>query len=208
MSNNGKKGQHAPNGAIIRRIVCDSGVEIDVAPVSPHAVAKIRQRAADVHPLPDLEQFRKPVENAAIEGDTYLDKNDPEYKRLVLEASRAQAEFIFRAIADITFSYPRGREQLIEDFRPRMQAMRAYMELPEDEWEATFWYGIIGSHADSETLTQAAMSVLPISMEEVVDGEHGLRIFRHKVQGRRPSQLASGWKALASGLEKGAKGQS
>lgn len=206
MSSNGANGHL--NGVIVRRLTFDSGVEGDVIPLSPHAVVKIRQKAEELYPFPDKAAFIKPLPNSAIEGDTYFDKDDPEYKHLYREAAQLQAAYILRAICDVCLTFPRGREQLIEDFRPHLDKQRIYIDLPEDEWEATLYYGIIASPADQETVSMAAMSALPISMEEVIEGEHGLRVFRYKVQGRRPSSMVAGWKTLASSLDKGPKNQS
>lgn len=198
--------QHTPGfEPIVRRVVLDSGVEVDIAPLSPLATAKIRERAQKEYPLPDKEQYRKTLQNAANEGDTYIDEHDPEYIRLTREAQQGQAQYFAAAVRDICLSYPAGKEALIEQFKPRLEAMRSFIDLPEDEWEATFWYGIVASPADNETIVAAALSVLPISMGEVIEGENGLRVFRYIVQGKRPSQLAAGFKTLARGLAQGSK---
>lgn len=199
---------HTGSEPIVRRVVLDSGVEVDIAPLSPLATAKIRERAQKEYPFPDEENYRKPLENAAVEGDTYIDRNDPEYVRLTKEAQQGQAQYFAAAVRDICLSYPVGKEALIEQFKPRLEAMREYIELPADEWEATFWYGIVASPADNETIVAAALSVLPISMGEVIEGENGLRVFRYIVQGKRPAQLAAGFKTLARGLAQGSKDKS
>lgn len=202
MSNNGKQA----TGPIIYRVLSDSGVEIDVSPLSPLATTKLREKSRDLFPPPDEEQFRKPVPNAAQENDTFIDHHDPEYVRLRSDAIRQQAEYLIHAIASTSLSFPRGKDQLIEDFRPKLDELRKLIDLPEDEWEATFWYGIVSSAGDHEAITMAAMSSLPLTEQEVIEGEHGLRVFRYRVQGKRPSQLAAGFVKLAQGLAKGAKG--
>jgi hypothetical protein len=158
-----------------------------------------------LYPPPDEEAYRKPLPNAAVEGDTFIDKSDPEFIRLTAEARQNQANHFAAAVRDLCLSWPRGKEQLIEDYREKIATMRTLIELPDDPWEATFWYAIVASPADNETIVAAALSVLPVSMTEVIEGENGLRIFRYKVQGKRPTELAAGFKTLARGLGQGTK---
>lgn len=199
-STNGTNSNHAqPSGPIVREILLDSGVVVRSTTLSPHAFAKIRQRAEALFPNPNEEDFRKPIPNAAIEGDTYIDKDDPEYLRLTEAAVKGRTEFITRALRETTLDFPDGKEALIERFASKVAALREFIDLPEDEWEATFWHCIIGSAADHETLIWAAENALPLTGEEIADG---LRLFRYSVQGERPGNMAAGRRALARSLQK------
>lgn len=197
-SHNGSNGHHG-SGPIIRRVLLDSGVEVDLPPVSPHAYAKILLKAEEVYPTPDEEEYRKSIPNAAIDGDTFIDRDDPEYKERFEQARKKQSEYIALALQEISLEFPDGKDALIERFAPKIASMRKYIDLPEDEWEATFLYGVIGSVADHETILFAAQNALPLTGEEVAEG---LRIFRYQVQGQRPGRLAAGREALAQGIRK------
>lgn len=198
MNQNGSNGYNG-SGPIVRRVLLDSGVEVDIPPLSPHAYAKILLKAEALYPPPDEEEFRKPVPNAAIEGDTFIDKDDPLYKERLEEAKKKQSEYIAKALQEISLEFPDGKEALIARFATKIAAMRKFIDLPKDDWEATFLYGVISSVADHETILFAAQNALPLTGEEIADG---LRIFRYQVQGQRPGRLAAGRKVLAQSLRK------
>jgi hypothetical protein len=187
------------SGPIIRRVLLDSGVEVDIPPLSPHAYAKILLKAEALFPPPDEEDFRKPIPNAAIEGDTFIDKDDPVYKERLEVARKQQSEYIAKALQEISLEFPDGKEALIARFADKIARLRKFVDLPEDEWEATFLYGVISSVADHETILFAAQNALPLTGEEIADG---LRIFRYQVSGQRPGRLAAGRKALTQSLRK------
>lgn len=192
MSTNGTNGHHATEnvltGAIVRRVLTDSGVEVDVTPLSPHALSLIRAKAAELYPAPDEKQFTKPLPNAANEGDTFVDKEDPEYIRLKAASDKARADFLTRALRDTSLSFPEGKQALIERFADKIKALRTFVELPEDEWDATFWHAVIGTAADHETLVWAAENALPLTEMEVANG---VRLFRYSVQGQKPDRMAT-----------------
>lgn len=191
MSTNGTNGTTTENvltGPIVRRVLTDSGVEVDVTPLSPHALALLRAKTQELYPDPDEEQYRKPVPNSAIADDTFIDKDDPEYIRLKKTAVDKRTELLTRALRDTSLSFPAGKAALIAHFADKIKALRLFVDLPEDEWEATFWHGIIGSAADHETLVRAAENALPLTEMEVANG---VRLFRYIVQGQRPSELVA-----------------
>lgn len=200
MSTNGTNGHGSlSTGPIVREVLTDSGVLVRVTPLSPHALAKIRQKAIELFPFPDEEAFRKPLPNAAVEGDTFIDRDDPEYKRLFAEAVEKQTHYLTRALRETSLEFPDGKDELIERFAGKIEALREFIDLPEDPWEATFWHAIIGSAADHETLIWAAENALPLTGEEVADG---LRLFRYTVQGQRPRRLAAGRLPSAPGVQR------
>jgi hypothetical protein len=194
-------GHHAlaPSGPIVREVLLDSGVVVRITPLSPHAYAKVQQRAVELHPGPDEENFRKPVPNAAIDGDTFIDKQDPLYLEQVAEANKAQTAFVSKVLQETSLEFPDGKDALIERFADKIATLRKFIDAPEDEWEATFLYGVIGSVADHETIVWAAQNALPLTGEEIVEG---LRIFRYHVSGKRPGRVAAGRKVLAQSFRK------
>ncbi len=197
MSTSGARDTHTTEniliGGIVRRVLTDSGAEVDVTPLSPHALELIRAKARDLFPDPDEEKYRKPLPNAAVEGDTYVDKQDVDYLRLKKEAVDQRTHFLTRALRDTSLTFPEGKDALVARFADKIKALRSYVDLPEDEWEATFWHAIIGSAADHETLVRAAENALPLTEMEVANG---VRLFRYIVQGQRPTDLAA--RALTS----------
>lgn len=199
-STNGTNGSpQERSGPIVRELLLDSGVVVLIPPLSPIAYGKLLLKAAEEYPLPNEEEFRKPVPNAAIEGDTFIDKDDPIYKERLDLAKKKQSEYIAKVLQEVSLEFPDGKDVLIARFADKIKGLRKFIDLPEDEWEATFLYGIISSIADHETILFAAQNALPLTEEEIADG---LRIFRYQVQGKRPGRVAAGRLALAQGLRK------
>lgn len=182
-------------------VITSSGVTVIVTPLSPHTLALLRERSQQLHPDPDPAPYMLPLPNAAQEGDTYLDKDNPEYQTLLAEALIERSNWLMAALNGLALEFPDGKEALIERFAPHIAKLQELTGVEGDAWELTFRHGIIASALDQTMLLGAAQSALPLSADEVANGT---RLFRHYVSGALPGRLAAGRRVGASGVaEKG-----
>lgn len=178
-------------------VVTTSGVTVVVTPLSPHTLALLRERSQELYPDPDPAPYMLPVPNAAQEGDTYLDKDNPEYQAQLAEALTNRSNWLMAALHDLAFEFPDGKAALLERFADKIKTLKKLTGVEGDDWELTLRHGIIASTLDQTMLIGAAQNALPLSAEEVANGS---RLFRHYVQGATSGRLATGRSVSASGV--------
>lgn len=181
----------------IIRHTFDSGVDAFIHPVSPFTFRAIRLAAVEKFPYPDETPYRKPIENAAVEGTLTDALDDPEYARLCAEIDIKRSEYIRDAMMDIALEFPEGREALIQQFALKRERLKMWVKLPEDDWQATLWHCVLTGTTEAALVIDIAQQALPLTQEEVVQGT--ARYFRLAVQGQAAGSLVG----QASGIQRG-----
>lgn len=155
------------------RLDLDSGVTIEVRPLSPFVLAGIRKRATELHPIPDAPQ--KPVPNSVIEGDTYADTDDKTWRAAALRAQEAQGNYVGQQVIMLSVTVP-DQSAIMAQFEPRLKQIAEFVDLPDDEWQATLLYGVITSEKEVGLITRVATDRAPLTEEEVAEGVRYFRV--------------------------------
>lgn len=166
-----------------------SGVDIRVKPLSPFVFQKLREKAAQLYPPPDPKEYEiEPDEGVmAIPGDKIPATQNPAYREKVEAAEAKQKDWLTLAVVTMAAEFSESQSELIERFAEQLDTMRSFIDLPEDAWEATLYYGIITSEVERQVIVAAAESRLALTEEEVADGR---RLFRSQLSLETYSRLA------------------
>lgn len=132
--------------------------------------------ARDTYPMFDEEPFRKPDKNSVIPDDTYIDKKDPDYVRMLGELAEQRNEFILNSIYNgfVDVAKPHTKEAVIEALSPVLERKAGFITMPKDAWYATLLHGLL-SDAEFTEFQRVINGRMPLEEGEVVDG---LRLFR------------------------------
>lgn len=180
-----------------------SGVDMRVAPLSPFVFQKLRAKAEQLFPAPDEKAYEVEPEPGlmAIPGEKIPASQNPVYRAKVEEVEAQRKDWLTLAVVTMACEFTESRESLIEHFEAKLEAMRDFIDLPEDVWEATLYYGIITSEVEREVIIAAAESRLALTEEEVADGR---RLFRPQLSLETYTRLAL---AGTSGVQRGVRSQ-
>jgi len=163
---------------LVTLLELDSGESVYVAPVDTHLYRAIGQKAAELHPDVDPEQYKveKPDSiSGFISGEKnpdYIEKMTDVYteRNLYLEMM-----LICLSIADTID----GKDKTLKKYKARLDALRQFATLPEDDWHGVVIGFLVRSRQDRTNIVKAAREVLPISTEEIA---HSFRILRPVLQ--------------------------
>jgi hypothetical protein len=184
-----------------------SGVVLWITPLSRQLFGAIKQQAADKYPLPNKEDYEE-EHPEGVAGLKIPAKANPEYNQKLADALTNQSNHILSAMNDLCIQYPKyqngkhvagqfySQDDLIEEFKPRLDAIRPFADVPDDLWEATYQFCILGSPDDEKQISMIVRDQLPISQEEV---DREMRLFRHTLP-RSAIKLLAG-KQSAPGAE-------
>jgi len=156
-----------------------AGVTLYVTPISIMARRKLAEKAAELHPLPDEAAYHKPLPNSAIPGQTFFDKDDPEYRRLALAAMQKQMDYITIQMVNLCVNAP-DKDKVISRYAKYVNEQTALFGSLGNEWLDTLLYGVLVWDEDYNTVKEAIMNKLPLEEAELADG---LKIFRVSVSG-------------------------
>jgi len=160
------------------RHLLDSGVEVVVTPLAPFTIKGLRDRAAELHPLPDPADERYHVElPEGVIGDVRGEETI-EWQQDAAEARTRQSEWITFAVIDLACDFG-DREALIAQHTDERARLAQYMPLPEDTWQATLQYCLLLSPNEAPDLFRIAAGQMALDEEEVAEG---VRYFRPQVQ--------------------------
>lgn len=168
-------------GKKIIEFYLDSGQLVHVTPLSIYHLKALRDRAASLFPYPDEDEFEQPVdpERSIFPDEVIPATQNPAYQAAMREIDRQRSDWINEQCIDLTADFGATKDELIEQYAPERERLAAVMDLPEDEWEATFNYCIIRTNEDRVMLVHAAINNILLTEEEV---REGVRLFRPQIR--------------------------
>ena len=168
---------HLPS-AIRLDLFC--GVSINVTPVTQTTLIGINNKAEDLFPFDD-SPFRKPLPGSAVEGQTYLDEDDPGYKRALGEVALKRDMWSKLTLYNLSVEPASGdRDAIISRFKKQIEKLEAVMDFDGlTKWEIVLRHILFAYRDDQLDIDRILLRRAPLTFDEVADG---LRIFRLKVQ--------------------------
>lgn len=179
-----QNGRHKP---IVITYELDSGVRVDVKPLSLATFKAIFEKGKAEFPDPDPADYViKPEPGTAAHDDVVISADEnPEYRTLLQEAQEARAQFMHRRLLRHSITFPDFPDTaaVMAYFAPQIEALAddGLIELADgtdDRWWQTYIHCIISSADDQTMIALAAQSGVPITEGEERDA---LRSFRPDV---------------------------
>lgn len=190
--NNGANSNGLPKPVI--RHVLMSGVEVQLMPLSPYLRKRLADYASAQHPFDDTP-WRKPLENSLAENQTFLDEDDPDY----IKARRANLakvdNLLFELMVAECVQFDRSQDELIEQYKERLEHLRKYNIDDESDWDIVLWQILITSEDDMKIIYDVSNSTATLTEVEV---NEAIRLFRPSLSRARlllPQGNARGAKA-------------
>ena len=176
------------------RLDLDSGVTLDVAPLSPFVINAINKKAGQLYPVPPPPKV--PVPNSVIEGETYADTDDPEWQEAARQARQLQSMYAGEQVILLSVSVA-NQDALVKKYAARLKQLSQVIDLPEDAWQATLLHCIITSDREVALITMIARDRAPLTEEEIADGVTYFRVKRQRDTDTR-EHAARGVQTLAA----------
>lgn len=141
----------------------------------------IKRQAEEQYPMFDTTPFEQEMETAAVPGATYIDKDHPEYKRLMVEIMRNRNEwFLLKLLtAFVDVAPPHTQDGVISALKARLQRKSQYIRMSDDPWGAALQHALLTDREMSQVL-DILNSKSPL---EEVEIRGGMRMFRLAIQG-------------------------
>lgn len=141
----------------------------------------IQQAAEKEYPMFDVEPYRKPIPHSAIEGDTFIDKDDIGYKQAMVTLSRQRHDYILDQLLDlfVDIAPPHTREEVIAALEPAIARRAKVIDVDGTAWYVVLKHGLL-SETEFAQIGKIFNERLPLEESEVRDG---MRIFRPIVPG-------------------------
>lgn len=180
----------AEHGRKVTRLSLDCGLVAHIEPLPYFVLKGIRQQANKLHPNPPEEDYRLPFPESAIPDDYKPATENPVYNRLVNEAATRRNDYVLWATARLCVNFEEDRGALITAYADRRTQFAAFVEMPEDDWEATL-YCLVGNDDEMALIFRIASGQEPVTPDEVADG---VRFFRRDLPGQagqRPDRETS-----------------
>lgn len=184
----------------VTEIVLDSGVRAHIAPLSRYQRNALIEESEAIFPLPDKKLYEQALsEDIAIPGSVIPAEENPEYQALVKNIRYQRDGYVSQSILNLCTTFPDypNRQDLIDFFAADIQKQREFMTLPDDPWQATLRFAVIGSHADETQILGIARDDVPVTEKEVNDN---VRIFQ-PVLSREKSRILDYARKHAPGAE-------
>lgn len=164
---------------LLLEVTCDSGEIAIVEPLSPFAYQALVREAERLYPMPNKDDYVKPLEGAPIEGLTVGAEHNEEYVKATRKAIQSFKNWLFVAVLDagVVIDTVEGREVTMARYAARLKALAERGVSIEDEWLATVKFGVIRTPADTDRIVNAARGGLS---QEEIDG--AVRSFRRSIQ--------------------------
>lgn len=156
------------------------GVPINVTPVTQTTLIGINRKAEDLFPFDD-SPFRKPLPGSAVEGQTYLDDDDPDYKKALSDVALKRDMWSKLTLYNLAIEPANaGREDIVSKFAKQIEQLKAIMDFDDlSNWEIVLRHILFAYRDDQIDIDRILLRNAPLTFDEVADG---LRIFRLKVQ--------------------------
>lgn len=148
----------------------DSGVCVWVTPLNRYHIDALVEKANELFPLPDKKAFESVIEEGAIAGGVVIPAEDnPAYIELFNEINQKQHNYKLAAMIDICVHFPHlgSQADVIAHFADFIAAQRRHMDLPDDDWQATWRYAVLRTDQDEAVVIQAMKNQLPLTEAEV-----------------------------------------
>lgn len=175
----------------IVRYVTASGIECHITPINMATLRAINLKAEALFPFPDATPYRLPIPDTDPVLYDNADANE-EWRNVTSEIRAKRQEWVNDAILKYAVRFPSfpTRESLIGHFAADLMALRKIAELPEDDFDAVFYYLVLsGSRnyrlpngelhtrtSDYGVIVNACIQTLPLTQEEIVEGVRFFRI--------------------------------
>jgi len=179
-------------GKIVHEHLLDSGEYIYVQPLSIYLVRALRDKAEELYPFPDKTLYERKLDDAkSLEpGQMIPAEENPDYQKLYDEAAENQQSHVNLQCIALSVEPVQGRQAMIDKYKDRVAQLRAMMDIPEDEWDATLRFCVLTSKQDFNKITNSIMGQRLPGEEDILDG---MRIFRCYVRkeitnGNHPDQ--------------------
>lgn len=159
-------------------VALECGELIYVQPLSAWAQQAILDQIDTEHPAPDPAVYEQMLEGSIIDAPIPLESNERYQKALTTHRELRNRIFLARIFeAGVVVDTPEGREATLIRYAERLQARRAVMKLPANDWLACVMFVLVTSVTDMLRVMNAATATL---REDEVRG--ALRAFRRPVQ--------------------------
>lgn len=156
----------------------DSGELVYVQPLSHWGQQAILDRIDEDYPPPNPDEYQQKLEGSILGANIPLEANEKYQTALKQHREIKNRLFISRIFeAGVVVDTPEGREATLARHMARLQARRAVMKLPADDWLACVMFVLVTSTADMLNVMNAA--TLSLGEDEV---RRALRSFRRNVQ--------------------------
>lgn len=183
MSENGKI-----SGQKTFAIPMESGDYLLIQPLSVYAIQALERRAEELYPFPAKADYEMELDpdKALVPGQKIPAEENPDYKNAYDIARSKQRRYVNDKALALSVDVEGGKDYAIAKYAERIAQMRDMMTLPEDEWEATLFFCLIGSQEDLSNIVMAinGQNTLPTE-EEIRDG---MRLFRCSLRQPRPAR--------------------
>lgn len=159
-----------PNNPKTIELELDSGVCVWITPLNRYHIDALVNKANELFPLPDKKAFEEKIEDGAIAGGVVIPaEENPAYVELFNEISRKQHDYKLEAMIDMCAQFPHlgSKANVIAHFADFIATQRRFMDLPEDEWQATWRYAVLRTNQDEAVVIQAMKNELPLTEAEV-----------------------------------------
>lgn len=152
-------------------ITLKSGVTLEVTPLSFSARKAIGALSQVEIKDPDVTPFVKKVEHAADPNMTYIDEEDPEYKRLWADVKAKRDAFITNRAIRASVRLKDGNEaEVIATYDSYLnQLAEVGVVMSGDSWVDTLMFGLLGFESDHNTVMRAINGSLPLTETEIAD---------------------------------------
>lgn len=184
----------------VTELILDSGIRVHVTPISRYLRNALVEEAEALFPYPDKKQYEVELsEDVAIPGTVVPADEHPEYRVFVKGVDNQRQEYIRHAMLNLCVKYPDfpTRRALIEHFAPYLDEQREWLTLPEDDWQATLRFAVIGSPSDEGQILAVVKDELPVTEAETAEN---LRVFQ-PVLSKSQSRILDYARKHASGAE-------
>lgn len=172
-----------------------SGVIIHITPLSLFTIQAIVEQSKVVHPYPDETPYRE-ASDLVASGFIPASENE-EYQALCKAVDEERSQWQNDAITQMACKYPQWgtREQMIAHFRPRLEELRPFVSLHQDDWRNVQEHCVFTGYVDVLDDNNKSIRIpenyrvirlarqnerIPLSMPEVIDG---MRLFRLDLSG-------------------------
>lgn len=158
-----------------------SGVRCQIVPLSGFVLEKIKDMAAEAHPMPDPEQYERVDETQEGPGRRIPATENKDYRQLVAEVEMQRNMHWQDRVYVLGLDFPDGKGALIKQFKGRLDEMRDVLDgVPEDDWKATLFYCILTSKREQQDLIERILDRRPPEAREVAEK---MNSFRAALQG-------------------------
>lgn len=178
--------ENQEHGRKVTRLPLDCGLVAHVEPLPYFVLKGIRRQADKLYPDPPEEPYRLPFPESAIPDDYKPATENPEYIRLVNEATIKRSEYIMRSTILLSVDFEEDQKTLTADYAARREQVAQFVDdLPGDDWEATLLHCIIGDNVETSAIYNIAIGQEPLTQEEVHEGVRWFRRDLPKPANRR-----------------------